>query len=695
MANVVNFFIKNTCIYCYKNMIGLSFIYYYFLMMEQKFLDLSELADFTASAVENDTVSFIATYADGQVFTCNRAFCRLTGYTKKEISNMKWPGDFTPPEQQEPMGKLIHNVACDVAPYRFDKEMIKKEGTRVPVELFVHKFCDTAGKPQYFYSFITDMSEHKRLEKALKDSEAKYRELVENANSIILRMDVVGNVTFFNEFAQKFFGYSSEEMIGNNVIGSIVPKTESSGRDLEAMIYDIGMHPELYINNENENIKRNGARVWISWTNKAIRDNNGRIIEILCVGNDITALKKAETALIKARDELEIRVLERTEELKKLNEKLLFEISERKLTEKELIESEQRFRTTFEQAAVGIAHLDPDGNFIRINNKFCDIIGYQCYQILNMKLQEITHYYDIEDLLSLIKKILSKYIDSGSMELRCIRKDETAIWLNITISLLCSEDGKPKYFIVVAEDINDRKKAEFALEDAISQSELYLDLMGHDINNMNQAILGYLEIALDTLKLDKDQKYLLSKPIEIVNQSSKLIDNVKKLKRIKYEKDNMKIIDLGKILLDVKEKYAKTPGRNISINYDHVSGYKIKAPEMTVDIFDNLVGNAIKHSTGPLIINISLNKTVRNGKDFYETVIEDTGPGISDDYKKRIFMFSGKDLLKSSRRGLGLHLVKALVEILNGKIVVEDRIKGDHTEGAKFIVDLPVFEKTV
>ncbi|MBN2123117.1 MAG: PAS domain S-box protein [Deltaproteobacteria bacterium] len=128
----------------------------------------------------------------------------------------------------------------------------------------------------------------------LGESERKYRELVENANSIIMRRDISGKIAFFNEYAQRFFGYSEEEIIGREVVGTIVPETDSSGRDLRGLIQDIGLHAGRYTVNENENMKRNGERVWIAWTNKAVRDEEGNIREILCIGNDVTRLKQAE-----------------------------------------------------------------------------------------------------------------------------------------------------------------------------------------------------------------------------------------------------------------------------------------------------------------------------------------------------------------------------------------------------------------
>lgn len=145
--------------------------------------------------------------------------------------------------------------------------------------------------------------------------EEKYRELVENVNSIILRSDTQGRITFLNEFAQEFFGYSEEEIVGKSLIGTIVPKAESTGRDLEQMRKELMLNPEKFKNNENENIRRNGERVWISWTNKAIVDQHGNATGILSVGNDITERKRVE-------EERKILIQELKETLGQLQEAL-------------------------------------------------------------------------------------------------------------------------------------------------------------------------------------------------------------------------------------------------------------------------------------------------------------------------------------------------------------------------------------
>jgi len=125
-----------------------------------------------------------------------------------------------------------------------------------------------------------------------ESSEDPYQQLVNSANSIILRWDTQGIIRFINPYGLDFFGFPSEQIVGKNVMQTIVPKTETTGRDLAYMIEDIGKNPDDYIHNENENIKQDGSRVWITWNNKAVLDKQGNTIEILSIGNDITDKKR-------------------------------------------------------------------------------------------------------------------------------------------------------------------------------------------------------------------------------------------------------------------------------------------------------------------------------------------------------------------------------------------------------------------
>lgn len=149
-----------------------------------------------------------------------------------------------------------------------------------------------------------DVSDRISAENSLRKSEAEYRELVDNARTIILKMDTNGRFTFVNEYAQDFFGYSQEEFLGKTAFETIVPELESSGRKLEDLVESIYEDPDKYSVNINENIKKNGERVWIEWHNRALFDYHGSRIGHMAIGIDITERKRNEDALITAREKL-------------------------------------------------------------------------------------------------------------------------------------------------------------------------------------------------------------------------------------------------------------------------------------------------------------------------------------------------------------------------------------------------------
>jgi PAS domain S-box-containing protein len=104
----------------------------------------------------------------------------------------------------------------------------------------------------------------------------------------------MGRITFFNEYARQFFGFPGREIIGRNILGSIIPWRSSSGRDYRSLIMDFLEHPDHYPTNEIENVRRDGTRAWVAWTNKPVRDKGGRSVEILSVGVDVTQRKQAQ-----------------------------------------------------------------------------------------------------------------------------------------------------------------------------------------------------------------------------------------------------------------------------------------------------------------------------------------------------------------------------------------------------------------
>jgi PAS domain S-box-containing protein len=139
-----------------------------------------------------------------------------------------------------------------------------------------------------------EIEKRKITQETLRESEVKYRHIIDNANSVIMEMDASGNITFINKYALDFFGFREEEILGCNVVGTIISPTTEAAAERDAMIKDIVTSAESYRLNEKENQCKNGEKVWLVWTYKPILDEANNLKEILCTGIDQTQHKKDE-----------------------------------------------------------------------------------------------------------------------------------------------------------------------------------------------------------------------------------------------------------------------------------------------------------------------------------------------------------------------------------------------------------------
>ncbi len=278
-----------------------------------------------------------------------------------------------------------------------------------------------------------------KLRAALRATEQKYRQLVQSANSIIMRRDVEGRVTFFNEFAQQFFGYDEDEILGRHVIGTILPERDSAGRDMAEMIREINEHPEWYTNNQNENVRRDGERVWVAWTNRPIFDDDGKLVEILAVGNDISDRKRAEDALR---------------------------------------ESDDRLRSLLRSLNVGVYRTtgDSDGRFLEANPAMARILGYDSVAEL-MTVRVCDLYPRPGDRITSLSDTATR--PGGRVkdkELRLRRKDGELIWASITSQITLDENGGIRWVDGVMEDITERRGIAEELRREKDRAQRYLDV---------------------------------------------------------------------------------------------------------------------------------------------------------------------------------------------------------------------------
>ncbi|WP_166172722.1 PAS domain S-box protein [Rubrobacter tropicus] len=175
------------------------------------------------------------------------------------------------------------------------------------------------------------------------------------------------------------------------------------------------------------------------------------------------------------------------------------DVTERVRHEEELKESEERFRMTFEAAGVGMAHVAPDGRWLRINGKLAEIVGYPREELLSLTFQDITHPEDLEKDLEHVNRMLLGEIDGYSMEKRYVRKDGLRVWVELTVSALRSGSGGLACFVSVVEDITGRKLAELVSDPLTGRELEVLELVAG--RRTNGEIAETLNYSVATVKL--------------------------------------------------------------------------------------------------------------------------------------------------------------------------------------------------
>ncbi|KKK41530.1 hypothetical protein LCGC14_1073180 [marine sediment metagenome] len=255
----------------------------------------------------------------------------------------------------------------------------------------------------------------------------------------------------------------------------------------------------------------------------------------------------------------------------------------------------------------------------------------------------------------------------------------------------------------IDEEQTKRKSTEVLLQEALNNAELYKDIFAHDMNNILQNILTANQIIIRTLEKGIQQENtnvgeMTDVIDEQVDRGGKLISNVRRLSQIEEQKLSLKLVDITKNL-NASIQFLQNSYQNKKINI-HVDSFQdalhIKANELIQDLFENILINAVKHNRNDIIeVKIKISRETQNQTNYCKIEFIDNGLGIEDERKETIFERASINKSIGSGMGLGLSLVKKIIDSYNGKIWVEDRIKGEHLKGANIIILLPMEEEVL
>ncbi|MHB8780588.1 MAG: PAS domain-containing sensor histidine kinase [Candidatus Geothermincolia bacterium] len=252
-------------------------------------------------SLENSQAIVVHLDLEGIITYANDFALDYFGYTEKELIGSPRIGSIVP--ERDSSGADLREVQRELLesgarrhPVR-DGEHRRADGSTCWVHWVNLPLVDDSGEVTGILGIGTDITASKRASLRLKSLEASYDTLLDAANSVICVWDALGKITFMNRYGLEFFGYGRSELEGRSILGTIVPVTEESGRDLSGLIEDILENPDAFVSYENENVRADGSRVWMVWGNRVVLDPAGRVQEVISIGNDITLRKTALEAL--------------------------------------------------------------------------------------------------------------------------------------------------------------------------------------------------------------------------------------------------------------------------------------------------------------------------------------------------------------------------------------------------------------
>ncbi len=356
--------------------------------------------------------------------------------------------------------------------------------------------------------------------------------------------------------------------------------------------------------------------------------------------------------------------------------------------------TEQRFRATFENAAVGIGQVGLDGRWLLVNDRLCEITGYSREEMLQRTYVDITHPEDLGADLALSERVLKGEIETYTLQKRYVRKDCSLVWINLTVALVRSATGAPEHYISVVEDITERKRVEEELGRAARLKDEFLAMLAHELRNPLAPIRNASEVLSRVLRGHRDAQEPIAMICRQAAHLTRLVDDLLDVSRITQGRIQLqrRPVDLAGVISQALETVApmiREKRHNVAVVSGQFPLYVDGDSARLVQCVVNVLTNAAKYTDSGGHIRVETRP--EGGEAIIE--VSDNGIGLSAELLPRVFelFVQGDRTLDRAQGGLGIGLsvVQRLIEMHGGQVMARSEGLG---KGSCFEIRMPRIE---